>query len=384
MKKIVIMVFLAIFCFINTSYSQNVLELKGVVIDASTKEPIAFANLGILGTQMGVASDINGKFSLKISSRFDNMIIKTTAVGYKSFEISIADAAKQKTIIISLEPVSYEIEQVNVLGKLQIYRRMIKDVVRDISKNYINKNFNYKSYLENNISINGNSVIDNKAYVLLYDSKGYNRSDVLSVFNSISYKVYDPTHLSQSVINKGLVYLDDLLSYDLIRNARNILDLDNINFYKLSDLGKLFYDGHKIQIIGFELNNPSLSLTGDAYATKCYGKLYVDLTDNVIIRSIIDFEGGFNPEGRNLYTSSEKVLKNVKRTVKVDYKKIGDKYFLSAISVRYSGNAISGSSVFITRKINRTSPEKVVGREYFNNDFRDNDFQYSKYFEGED
>ena len=58
MKKIVIMAFLAIFCFINTSYAQDVLELKGVVIDASTKEPIAFANLGILGTQMGVASDI--------------------------------------------------------------------------------------------------------------------------------------------------------------------------------------------------------------------------------------------------------------------------------------------------------------------------------------
>ena len=378
------MAFLAIFCFINTSYAQDVLELKGVVIDASTKEPIAFANLGILGTQMGVASDINGVFSLKISSKFDNMVIKSSAVGYKSFEISIADAAKQKVITISLEPISYEIEQVNVLGKLHIYRRMIKDVVRDIPKNYISKSFNYKSYLENNIAINGNSVIDNKAYVLLYDSKGYNRSDVLSVFNSISYKVYNPTSLSPSIINKGLVYLDDLLSYDLIRNPRNILDLDNIDSYKLSDLGKLFYDGHKIQIIGFELNNPSLSLTGDVYATKCYGKLYVDLTDNVIIRSIIDFEGGFNPEGRNLYTSSEKVLKNVKRTVKVDYKKLGDKYFLSAISVKYSGKAISGSSVFITRKINRISPEEIVGREYYNNDFRDNYFQYSKYFEGED
>lgn len=378
------MVFVTIFCLINTSYAQDVLELKGVVVDASTKEPIAFANLGILDTKMGVASDINGVFKLKISSNFDNMIIKATAVGYKSFEISIAEAAKQEYITISLDPVSYKIEEVNVLGKIQVYRRMIKDVVKDIPTNYISKSSNYKAYLENNINVKGKSLINNRAYVMLYDSKGYNREDVLTDFNSICYKVYNPVSLSKDAQNRGMVYLDDLLSYDLVRNTRNVLDIDNIDSYKLSDLGKLFYDDHKVQIIGFELSKPSLSLTGDVYATKYYGKLYVDLTDNVIIRAIVTFEGGYNPEGRNLYTSDDNVLKDVKRTVKVDYKKLDDKYFLSAISVKYNGESINGKSVYITRKINRTSPEKIVGREYFNDDFRDVDFQYSTYFEGED
>ena len=45
------------------------IRVKGVVLDETTRQPIAFANIGIIGTAAGAASDMDGLFELIVSEK---------------------------------------------------------------------------------------------------------------------------------------------------------------------------------------------------------------------------------------------------------------------------------------------------------------------------
>ena len=51
------------------SVSQQSQTVKGVVVDKSTGEPIIGANVVVKGTTNGVITDIDGNYSLNVSSK---------------------------------------------------------------------------------------------------------------------------------------------------------------------------------------------------------------------------------------------------------------------------------------------------------------------------
>ena len=67
-KKILslIILFLGVFSVIQAQ-NDGKIRVKGVVLDETTRQPIAFANIGIIGTAAGAASDMDGLFELIVS-----------------------------------------------------------------------------------------------------------------------------------------------------------------------------------------------------------------------------------------------------------------------------------------------------------------------------
>lgn len=51
-----LVLFFGVFSFVQAQDDDGKIRIKGVVLDEKTREPIAFANLGVLGTVLGVAS----------------------------------------------------------------------------------------------------------------------------------------------------------------------------------------------------------------------------------------------------------------------------------------------------------------------------------------
>ena len=88
MKTKIISLFLLFFGLFSTINAQDdsKIRVKGVIIDDSTRQPIAFANLGLLGTMAGAASDIDGQFELNIPGLYATHVVRVTAVGYASRE----------------------------------------------------------------------------------------------------------------------------------------------------------------------------------------------------------------------------------------------------------------------------------------------------------
>ena len=80
-KKLLSLIILLFGIFSTLSAQEdNRITIKGVVVDATTGEPIPFANLGVLGTVAGVASDMDGNFELLLPLSLEKYKVRVSLV----------------------------------------------------------------------------------------------------------------------------------------------------------------------------------------------------------------------------------------------------------------------------------------------------------------
>lgn len=91
-------------------------EVKGFLLDADTEEPVIFTNVYLLGTNFGVATDINGYFTLN-NIPPGSYLLKVSSVEYDSITEAITLLPKQvisKRIL--LKPRALELNTVEIRG----------------------------------------------------------------------------------------------------------------------------------------------------------------------------------------------------------------------------------------------------------------------------
>lgn len=114
MNKIIILLFANLILIIQQSSAQS---YKGRVLDAKTKEVVAYANVGIPNKGYGVVCNEQGEFILKITTEKDSDIVQVFSIGYKPYYMSvkkIKERGENNMITISLSEASYELATVNV------------------------------------------------------------------------------------------------------------------------------------------------------------------------------------------------------------------------------------------------------------------------------
>lgn len=124
---------LVIVLFAGMSANAQVFNVSGTVMDSVTKQRLAFVNIIINedGT-FGTTTDIDGNFSITSSKKIDK--ITFSFVGYKKKNVSIEDL-NRKTNIISLCPISYELNEVVFYAGENPAHRIIDSVVRNRKRN---------------------------------------------------------------------------------------------------------------------------------------------------------------------------------------------------------------------------------------------------------
>ncbi len=389
-KKVLSLLFVLFSLVLSGNAQENSrIIIKGKVTDASTGEPVPFANLGVMGTLAGVASDMEGEFELLLPASYADKTIRVSVVGYSPYDMKVSEAAGKEGLKIALRPVTYTIQQVNVNAQSLVYRKMLKQAVENIGRNYFVKPYNYRGYFQYQIFNNDVQTSSKEAVVTVYDSKGYNRSNTEAAFKELNYQ-YNEVRRSeepQSIL-AGLTYFDDILTADVVRHTRNVLDAGNIRDYKLSNKGRLLFEGDSVQVIGYEVNKPSLSTTGSAGVSKCSGEIYINLKDYAVLKNTMHITASdYSRLGRNLIPAVDYKTGKVSMTVTTSYKKLENRYFLSGITIAYTygegANKVSGKMQYVTTRVNARDPEAVQGRMYYedikaNPKFWDN---YTVYFE---
>jgi len=91
-------------------FSQSQRVIKGTVTDEKN-EPLPGVSVLVVGSNNGVASDVNGKYSITVSS--NNNVLRFTSVGFTTKEIPVGN---QNTINVSLLPNSQQLKDVVVIG----------------------------------------------------------------------------------------------------------------------------------------------------------------------------------------------------------------------------------------------------------------------------
>ena len=117
-------------CFVvGQAQVQSLTEVKGVVIDLATNEPLPFANVSVVNTGFGTNSDENGVFSF--SCKTTHASIQVTAVGYERFVQSIV-LGQSNDVRILLKPENQQLGE--VLVKSGRYRNKGNPAVELIRK----------------------------------------------------------------------------------------------------------------------------------------------------------------------------------------------------------------------------------------------------------
>ncbi len=89
---------LLFFLLIGALAGAQTRDVSGVVTDKSDGSAIAGANITIKGTSAGTATDVNGKFNLKVANDATTLIV--SFIGYETQEVIING---QSTININLD-----------------------------------------------------------------------------------------------------------------------------------------------------------------------------------------------------------------------------------------------------------------------------------------
>jgi TonB-dependent starch-binding outer membrane protein SusC len=103
-------------------------KVTGTVTDASTGEPLPGVNILIEGTNSGVATDVNGKFSLEVDN--PNAVLVFSYIGYLSQKVPVGG---KSVIDINLIPDVKALDEVVVIGYGSIKKNDLTGSVGSVS-----------------------------------------------------------------------------------------------------------------------------------------------------------------------------------------------------------------------------------------------------------
>ncbi len=178
--------------------------VEGKVLDASGKQPLAFVNITIVGSQQTTSSDIDGKFQL--TSVEPILGILFTYVGYESYKYTLDD---EKEIIVKLQKKTFDLSTITIRPRENPAHRIIKLASKNRDKNNPDK---IQSYTCNTYSktywdlVYNNMEVKDKKDSLKADSlksrlRLFSENSHLLMMESVSERKYlFPGNLNEKII----------------------------------------------------------------------------------------------------------------------------------------------------------------------------------------
>lgn len=228
-KLIILIIFLLFTIF---SFAQNI---KGVVVDESTKNFIVGAHIYLKNREKGDITNDKGEFNLKIESNtYKNDTIYFSHVGYFTKKISISKLKENKPIVIHLSFDVQNLEKVSVTSKKKLKSKI---------------HFNKLTSLKVGIHSFGSILIGDKLYVI-----GGNKSLIRDeVKRELSIdRLADPQRSLVDIVNSAKPnlswesYSGKLFIYDI---KSDIWNESNSEFRKRAYNSIQFYN-NKIYVFG--------------------------------------------------------------------------------------------------------------------------------------
>jgi hypothetical protein len=145
-QKLTLYILLSLFSLLG--YSQY--ELKGIVIDAKTKEPLPYVNYSV-GIGLGGTTDDSGRFEITANSKTDSIVF--SYLGYKD-ESFKKRFFRKDSIIIKMHLESFMLEEFTIKAKrrkipkdtaaIRIYRNVLKHKAENRPKSF--DSYQYEEY----------------------------------------------------------------------------------------------------------------------------------------------------------------------------------------------------------------------------------------------
>lgn len=342
--------------------------IKGKVVNAATNESVAYTNIGLEDTFYGTASDSEGNFELKIPEELVSKDIYFSAVGFVNKKFPVSSLFDKEFNVIKLEAQSYGIEDVDVAAQNLVLIRILRMASENIRYNFGSGPFNLHCDYSNDITINDTTTKKVTANVLIYDRTGYSQPSKINAFQARNYSVKNTEGNDDYRFASGSVNLDEMLEFDWVRAASNVLNPGLLNDYSLKLESEPTVNGEDCWVISFSQKNPTPESSGDFYASEFKGRITVNKEDY----SVLKIEGEVkspkhNRQGKGLAIGAitHDFLENVSYSYEVEYKNLLINKIAVDKSYTFKNDKIRENTVLQVHRAHANNLTVLENRDYF-------------------
>ncbi len=105
--------------------SAGQVTIKGTVRSAQNVEAIAYANIGIINTEVGTISNEDGSFTIQIPSKYKQQYLIFSSLGYQRKVISLDSMENSQFLEILLDESVIELQEVSIISQ-KIRKRKVE------------------------------------------------------------------------------------------------------------------------------------------------------------------------------------------------------------------------------------------------------------------
>ena len=264
---------------------QNLITIKGKVVDAESGTPLVFATVAVMETNVAIITNIDGEFTLKIGESITSKNLEVTFLGYRNKTIPISDlkdnGAKNVIELVSA-PIPIKEIIVKPLDPVDIVRKAIAG----ISKNYESEPNLMTAFYRETIRKNRTYVSIGEAVVEIFKAPYANdvRSDGARIYKGRKSADVQKMDTVLFKLQGGPV---SVLQLDIAKNTESILTKEAMEYYNYSLSGVIEIDNKPHYVIDFK-QRPSVDIP------LFMGSLFIEMETY----GITEVEFGFNMEDK--------------------------------------------------------------------------------------
>ncbi len=302
---------------------QKNFQLRGIITDKTSREPLAFATISLFGTNKGTISNLSGVFMLNIPPDLTDPVLVVSYIGYKN-QYKPVTLPPEENIQVSLEKdiVSMQEVIIRVKDPLLLLYETIKRIPENYLTEYSRMNGYYREYVKKN-----------KKFLNFYEAvveiakEPYNYESPVEKVKVLKARKILNVNVEDTVFMKIKSGIYNCLELDIIKNPPDFLsgEIRKLFDFEFSDI--VNYDNQLVYVINFHQN-------GNIKEALFQGSLYLDQKSLSLLAA--DFQ--INPEkiGQDPDRFIVKKNKNIKVTplladYHVEYRKTNNKYHLSQV-----------------------------------------------------
>ncbi len=146
-------------------FGQESYYLSGKIVDAKTREPLAFVNIVINGSNNGGTTDIDGRFRLRSSKKFQ--WLQCTYVGYEPLRYTVM--AGTENLMLKMTRKEIDLKEVEILPGINPAHRIIRNAIdnRDVNDPEKVRSFSYTAYDKTIFTVDADTSLKNNFSALI-------------------------------------------------------------------------------------------------------------------------------------------------------------------------------------------------------------------------
>jgi len=260
---------------------QNLIVIKGKVIDAESRAPLVFATVAVKESNVAIVTNIDGEFTLKVGDLTTSKNLEVSFVGYKNKTIPLSelkDNGSKNVIALESAPIPIKEIIVKPLDPVSIMEKAISN----LSKNYETVPNLMTAFYRETIRKNRTYVSIGEAAVEIFKAP-YNTD--LRFDGARIYKGRKNTDVEKmdTVLFKLQGGPISVLELDLAKNTESVLTKEAMQNYNYTLSGVVEIDGKPHYVIEF-VQKPSVE------TPLFMGSFYIEMDSYAISEA----EFGFN------------------------------------------------------------------------------------------